>query len=274
MQIRNSANNSKNIKDINQKKLSYSKSLLSINVLSLSFLFLISKLIKSSTRKIKSPIIETHSLVHCKNTPSSKTCFLSNYGFLEHMQLDIPLLDKALPSLPCDPNAEIYKPKPGEPFVLVSEDTFKLERFIQKIHENYKKVIVELGNGHKKNHWMWFFFPNVFGLGNSPINRVYSIKNKDELKAFISNKYLLYAVVKFAMLAINHKSLNPKATLLEIFGDIDNLKYISCMTMFYQGLTILGFKSEAAFFKYALCIFNSDFDVRTLKIMNGRNFLK
>jgi len=94
----------------------------------------------------------------------------------------------------------------------------------------YENALAELKNGRKRSHWMWFIFPQIKGLGYSETAQYYAIKNSEEAEQYLNHpilgKRLLHCT--HAVLAIENK------TALEIFGEPDNVKLNSCMTLFAQ----------------------------------------
>ena len=48
-------------------------------------------------------------------------------------------------------------------------DPFDLKRFVDAQAPVYRNVVEELRGGRKRSHWMWFVFPQLRGLGSSPI---------------------------------------------------------------------------------------------------------
>lgn len=94
----------------------------------------------------------------------------------------------------------------------------------------YENALSELKNGRKRSHWMWFIFPQIKGLGYSETAQYYAIKNSEETEQYLNHPVLgnrlLYCTN--AVLAIENK------TALEIFGEPDNVKLNSCMTLFAQ----------------------------------------
>ena len=44
--------------------------------------------------------------------------------------------------------------------------------------------------GRKESHWMWFVFPQLRGLGSSPMSRFYGIGTLDEARAYLSHPLL------------------------------------------------------------------------------------
>ncbi|MBR6348694.1 MAG: DUF1810 domain-containing protein, partial [Spirochaetales bacterium] len=78
------------------------------------------------------------------------------------------------------------------------------------------------------SHWMWYIFPQLLGLGHSPISRYYSIRDLDEAEAFLRNPYLGGNLLEIcrALLALH----TDDATA--VFGKPDDMKLRSSMTLF------------------------------------------
>ena len=57
--------------------------------------------------------------------------------------------------------------------------TADLERFVQAQDEGgtFDRALAELLQGRKTSHWMWFVFPQVAGLGRSPMAQHYAIED-------------------------------------------------------------------------------------------------
>ncbi len=53
-----------------------------------------------------------------------------------------------------------------------------LDRFVVAQEKMYTNVVEELTAGIKINHWMWFIFPQIAGLGRTEV----AIKSIDEAK--------------------------------------------------------------------------------------------
>ena len=48
-------------------------------------------------------------------------------------------------------------------------DPFDLQRFVDAQDPVIDRVRAELKAGRKQSHWMWFIFPQLRGLGSSPM---------------------------------------------------------------------------------------------------------
>jgi uncharacterized protein (DUF1810 family) len=64
-------------------------------------------------------------------------------------------------------------------------DPYDLERFVvaQDAEGTYERAVAELQRGTKTSHWMWFVFPQIAGLGTSPMSRRFAISSLDEATA-------------------------------------------------------------------------------------------
>lgn len=105
---------------------------------------------------------------------------------------------------------------------------YNLERFIKAQKEDYAMALKEIKNGRKRNHWMWYIFPQLKGLGTSAMAQYYGLENLEEAKEYYNNNYLrknLLEITK-ALLSITNKDIDY------ILGTPDNLKLASCMTLF------------------------------------------
>ena len=67
---------------------------------------------------------------------------------------------------------------------------FNLDRFLNAQDAQLKEVYSQLASGSKTSHWMWFFFPQMLGLGSSPMARQYGILSLDEARDYLSHPVL------------------------------------------------------------------------------------
>jgi uncharacterized protein (DUF1810 family) len=75
---------------------------------------------------------------------------------------------------------------------------------------------------------MWFIFPQIAGLGQSPMSIRFAIASLDEAKAYLAHPVLGARLRECARLALNVEG----KTAREIFGSIDEMKFRSSMTLF------------------------------------------
>lgn len=106
---------------------------------------------------------------------------------------------------------------------------FDLERFVQA-HDGgvYERALAELRAGRKRSHWMWFVFPQLAGLGRSPIAQRYAIASAAEARAYLRHPLLGPRLAECAMAVLAADAPDAEA----IFGPIDALKMRSSMTLF------------------------------------------
>ena len=104
----------------------------------------------------------------------------------------------------------------------------ELERFVEAQDPVYERVLSELRRGRKDTHWMWFVFPQMRGLGHSPMAEKYGIASQEEAKAYLQHPVLGPRLRECTRLV---NEIEGK-TIDEIFGYPDDLKFRSCMTLF------------------------------------------
>jgi len=107
-------------------------------------------------------------------------------------------------------------------------DPFNLQRFIDAQAPVYAQVLAELGAGSKRSHWMWFVFPQIEGLGFSPLARKFAISSLAEAAAYLQHPVLGPRLAECTEL-VNHVE---GRTIEQIFGYPDDLKFRSSMTLF------------------------------------------
>ena len=100
-----------------------------------------------------------------------------------------------------------------------------LERFVDAQTDVYPQALAELRAGRKRSHWMWFVFPQIAGLGSSPMAQRYAIAGLDEARAYLAHPVLGPRLVEAAAAV-------PGGDPVETLGGIDALKLRSSMTLF------------------------------------------
>jgi uncharacterized protein (DUF1810 family) len=121
----------------------------------------------------------------------------------------------------------------------------------------------ELRNGRKESHWIWFIFPQIDGLGNSPGSKRYSIKSLNEAREYLKDKVLYGNLIKHVQLVRNHKN-KKLIDIFGAFGNIDKQKFISSMTLFYLA-------SDDFFFSDTLKGFGENLDAKTIRLAGKAN---
>ena len=92
----------------------------------------------------------------------------------------------------------------------------------------YEQVRREMEAGRKQSHWMWFIFPQIAGLGQSPMSIRFAVASLDEAKAYLAHPVLGARLRKCAQLTLDVEA----KTARDIFGGIDEMKFRSSMTLF------------------------------------------
>lgn len=105
---------------------------------------------------------------------------------------------------------------------------YNLERFLTAQEDSFQDAFAEVKSGKKRNHWMWYIFPQIIGLGFSEISKYYALKDLQE-----AHLYLEHEILGKRLLEISKKLLEIDGkTTHYIFGSPDDLKLKSCMTLF------------------------------------------
>jgi uncharacterized protein (DUF1810 family) len=139
-------------------------------------------------------------------------------------------------------------------------DPYDLQRFIDAQRGIYARVQAELRAGRKESHWMWYFFPQISGLGHSATAQKYAVLNLDEAKAYLSHPVLGYRLRECTRLVM---SVNG-TSIEDIFGYPDHLKFHSSMTLFAHAAG-----DDRLFLDALKKYFQSDFDAQTIERLAG-----
>src|ERR1051325_5916405 len=107
-------------------------------------------------------------------------------------------------------------------------DPYDLQRFVDAQDRVYTRVVAELRAGRKTSHWMWFIFPQIAGLGSSPMAQRYAIGSLDEAKAYLAHP-VLGDRLRACTAAVNGVTARSAHA---IFGSPDDVKVRSSMGLF------------------------------------------
>lgn len=133
-----------------------------------------------------------------------------------------------------------------------------LSRFVSAQEGRYEMAYAELANGRKRSHWMWYIFPQLSGLGSSPMARHYALSGLEETKAFLAHPLLGTRLVNISALLLSLDKGNPT----EIFGFPDDIKLRSSMTLF-----ALACPEEPVFQQVLDRFFGGNKDPLTLRLL-------
>jgi uncharacterized protein (DUF1810 family) len=107
-------------------------------------------------------------------------------------------------------------------------DINSLDRFVKAQERMYQVALKEIREGKKRSHWMWYIFPQLRGLGTSSMAHTYGISGLDEAKAYLEHPWLSGRLYELCVSLLQHKDKSA----YDIFGDIDEMKLKSSMTLF------------------------------------------
>ncbi|MEI1248356.1 DUF1810 domain-containing protein [Rhizobium aouanii] len=137
---------------------------------------------------------------------------------------------------------------------------YKLHRFIDAQNGVYERALSELEAGRKTSHWMWFIFPQIAGLGTSPIAEKYAIRSAEEAAAYLADPILSSRLLRCVetILSVDGRSAH------EILGSPDDLKLRSSMTLF-AAISEHG----SPFHRAIEHFYQGKFDERTTEILSA-----
>ena len=92
----------------------------------------------------------------------------------------------------------------------------------------YERVLRELSAGKKQTHWMWFIFPQLAGLGVSPMSQKFAIHSLAEAGRYLQHEVLGPRLRECTTAMLEHAGRDVS----EILGYPDELKLRSSMTLF------------------------------------------
>ena len=104
-----------------------------------------------------------------------------------------------------------------------------LERFLDAQRDSYEPALAELRAGAKRSHWMWFVFPQIAGLGQSPTARFYAIRDLAEARDYLAHPLLGHRLAACVEAMLAHGGQRSAEAIL---GGIDAVKLRSSCTLF------------------------------------------
>lgn len=123
------------------------------------------------------------------------------------------------------------------------EDRFHLRRFVTAQDEGavFERALAEVEAGSKRSHWMWFVYPQIAGLGGSPMAQRYAVSGLAEARAYLAHPVLGPRLLAAARAA----ATSPGRTAESVFGGVDALKLRSSMTLFAAAAETADGRAEA-----------------------------
>lgn len=103
-----------------------------------------------------------------------------------------------------------------------------LERFVEAQKRDYKIALEEVRSGQKRTHWIWYIFPQMYGLGHSCYANLYGVRDRKEAEEYLKDKTLGKRLREITSTLLQHEGKSAE----EIFGELDAMKVRSSMTLF------------------------------------------
>lgn len=136
---------------------------------------------------------------------------------------------------------------------------FDLDRFLVGQQFGYDWALKEIQAGKKEEHWIWYVFPQLKGLGYSSNSRFYGIDGREEAEAYLKHEVLNARLREITSALLLHKG----TPILEIMPGIDCLKLKSSMTLFD------AICPNDIFDEVLQCFFDGKRDKVTLRMIEG-----
>ncbi len=138
---------------------------------------------------------------------------------------------------------------------------YDLERFRRAQAASYATALAEIRAGRKMTHWIWYIFPQLRGLGQSPMSDFYGISDAGEARAYLADPLLGPRLHEMAGALLDLDASDPK----RVMGRPDDLKLCSCMTLFEVASGGKG--KDAVFGKVLEKYYHGRRDARTLEML-------
>ncbi|MBN8493857.1 MAG: DUF1810 domain-containing protein [Burkholderiales bacterium] len=135
-----------------------------------------------------------------------------------------------------------------------------LDRFLAAQAADYALALAELRRGRKQSHWVWYVLPQLRGLGLSAMAQQYGLAGLQEARDYALHP-VLGARLRECVAAITaHRGVSAA----QILGDIDAMKFRSCLTLFMHAAP-----QEPLFAQALQQFFGGEPDARTLALLHS-----
>ena len=124
----------------------------------------------------------------------------------------------------------------------------------------YEQVCLELEEGRKLTHWMWFMFPQISGLSSSATSIKFAIGSLVEASDYLEHPVLGLRLRHCTELVCNIQNRSAK----QILGMTDAVKFRSSMTLFAHATT-----DNSLFVSALNKYFDGQYDALTLGIIKS-----
>ena len=140
------------------------------------------------------------------------------------------------------------------------ENSGDLERFVRAQEHDYAQALTEIKAGRKRSHWMWYIFPQIEGLGFSPMSQRFAIRSRAEAAAYLAHPVLGPRLLN----CVESLLVLEGRTVEEIFGSVDTMKLRSCSTLFAAVSP-----PDSIFHQLLTKYFHGETDPKTLRLLES-----
>ena len=113
--------------------------------------------------------------------------------------------------------------------------TFDLDRFRLAQERDFDRALQELRDGQKRSHWIWYIFPQLAGLGSSPISEIYGLQGIGESIAYLRDTVLRDRLLVATRAVLAQVQRGQPPDFAHLMGSrVDALKLVSSMTLFRE----------------------------------------
>lgn len=105
-----------------------------------------------------------------------------------------------------------------------------LENFLLAQNKIWPLPLHEIRSGEKRQHWAWFVFPQVKGLGRSAFARSFAIDDLDHARTYLAHPVLGPRLIETCAIMLSLENTSAERVL----GGIDALKLQSSATLFAE----------------------------------------
>lgn len=95
----------------------------------------------------------------------------------------------------------------------------------------FAQALAELLEGQKRSHWIWYIFPQLAGLGHSPMAEHFALKDAADAREYLEDAVLAARLEEITKVV--HDQLERGIRLDVLMGaEIDAMKLVSSLTLF------------------------------------------
>lgn len=108
-----------------------------------------------------------------------------------------------------------------------------IERFLEAQDQGgeFESALAEMKAGRKLGHWIWYVFPQLSGLGLSPMSQIYAIRDRGEAEAYLRDPVLSSRLLAVTTAVAEHVRKGVRIDAL-MNSSIDAQKLVSSLTLF------------------------------------------